>query len=1334
MALSFCLKTKIDTQNDIFVVSRNVDAMKIDSNPRNDEHDNSLVDDVTLDDASGDNKSDAENILNDETRLDDTSISVVSGNNDKSAKKNKPGKSRKSTSNDNKNNKTYVELTQEAIITLKDRTGSSLPAIKKWILTQNPDLSGPQFNIRVNQALKKGVTQKRFEKVKGSFKLSSSFREAERVKKRKKIAALSKLKRDAELKEIQAKKKVIEEAKKREEKMHISEAEQERLDKEKKAREEAAKRKAAEEARAKLIADKIRKRKYPLEDSKLHAEDKELGVKTPPEVSARPYLPFFWQMTLPLSDKSRLGKTSSLVLNASKVESLDFGSRGLVPDLLQVYHFFKGDVNFMISRDGSPLVADFTLKHLVHATEQIINGNARRTKLLPPLLVHLFVTSLQILWQLPALNTDDSITDLSIHEFQLRKDFNNYLLPYLTPVSWADLCYMYMDAMERYCSSDLSKNENVLQPVPIDPAYLLGVKDEIVVPETPSLKNITSKLDQSEVPIAEDDNQDQNPITFDSRPDGYFGYLGDPQGVLYRACDKLGKQDPWNLTAEDLMALLRALTDDILGSHPAASVDIADREDQMNELLKAKRIADNSFRKIRLAFEGPKKPVRKMPASDKNDETAITVNGGVETSKGATVKAECLDIENDSAAVFVPTASKKQFEIATKNQEKANEAYEKGIRKLVARTQPVGFDRNFNAIYFFRSDPDILYVEDRKSPSGAFSYFPLDTQLPRFSWHIIETTSLFESYTGSLDIRGKREHDLYEALLGPQGSQQSLRRFLYDDLKEQQKARAMLKEKEALSERLQAAMIKCDEEKGRRSGRLAGHAESELAVIQHEIHCLENGVIETIDKDRSNHAQLLGLEAVKRFEKGGRVETRKSRERKSLAKTRDLPVIHCSKLCGTGNIDGSGAVGIIVADLLELEEFCESLVPWKKGLSARQAWINKVEESVHAWNTISYDLQAESDDRGNDQASTKRQKVDGASASTRSVSSIIALLKQPLLELEARVADITNLASVADDERVADENMSSDGSENDQANQERLEKVWKKCVHRIRETPSKSYFLIREHLVAALAAARKAHLPDVVAGLRAALLLFHPNAAGACKAASIRVLEAHGDYDGDDDSMDEYDEQEDSNEDVPISVICAEAVIISSCLGGSSEASRSDWIACVKASKTLSRLATLTAAFTREGTEELKMLETQRDLLKESITQWENQGERNKKKGVTGKISNEPSEVWANVELTEEFCMAKVEESLWWPAKKCKIREMGIENSLGKLDRCIVALIGKKAGLRVVRTTDVMPFTDDQIESHVDIVEYSKEIRLLLDDSIRTARRILRGYDKRKKK
>jgi len=71
---------------------------------------------------------------------------------------------------------TYLEMAHEAIVALKDRTGSSAPAISKWILTNNEHAKSAPPNIfksRLNLSIKQGVKDGRFTKVKGSYKINS---------------------------------------------------------------------------------------------------------------------------------------------------------------------------------------------------------------------------------------------------------------------------------------------------------------------------------------------------------------------------------------------------------------------------------------------------------------------------------------------------------------------------------------------------------------------------------------------------------------------------------------------------------------------------------------------------------------------------------------------------------------------------------------------------------------------------------------------------------------------------------------------------------------------------------------------------------------------------------------------------------------------------------------------------------------------------------------------------------------------------------------------------------------------------------------------------------
>lgn len=82
----------------------------------------------------------------------------------KNGKKTTPSSAAKGASSGGAANKTYTDMIHDAIVALKDRTGSSVPALKKQILTEYPHLEGPHFKNRFNNGLKSGVRTERFEK------------------------------------------------------------------------------------------------------------------------------------------------------------------------------------------------------------------------------------------------------------------------------------------------------------------------------------------------------------------------------------------------------------------------------------------------------------------------------------------------------------------------------------------------------------------------------------------------------------------------------------------------------------------------------------------------------------------------------------------------------------------------------------------------------------------------------------------------------------------------------------------------------------------------------------------------------------------------------------------------------------------------------------------------------------------------------------------------------------------------------------------------------------------------------------------------------------------
>jgi hypothetical protein len=643
-----------------------------------------------------------------------------------------------------------------------------------------------------------------------------------------------------------------------------------------------------------------------------------------------------------------------------------------------------------------------------------------------------------------------------------------------------------------------------------------------------------------------------------------------------------------------------------------------------------------------------------------------------------------------------------------------------------------------------------------------------------------------------------------------------LYRYLYDDLKIMADAKSKIREKETLYEKLKVAQIKCDEEIGRRSGRLAGQAELELVQIQSDIEALEQSMMAQSKAKKPpndqlttemDYKELTGYNALVQFEsssgRNGSSDTRRAtRDNKKIPvattpKSRHwkLPILHCSKLYPTGNIDGTGFVGLLVSSLLDLEERCNSLAQWDRTDMTRAHWINKLENAVSIWYNMCADMfgtsttdlsshnkiadspmdsssrsELKRDSVGNDSMvpSTKRpRKTDSPStlltlssvSAVPTVSTIITLLKQSLLDLEERVADITNVALATKDADLADDNMSTTDDDDNQLNRERMELEWKRLINKLRNIPARRNSKIHKLLIDAITAARKAHLQQVVAELRDALLLYRPKAPHESKMAAIQVLISHGDYDATGDKHEDDDDENGENEvddtenvdnsDEPVvddavpSVLSAEAAILRSSLGGSDDARREDWVGMVKSVRTLSRLSSLTAAFIHDAMEKIVKVEAERDELITALQIWSKADERQSKQRdtVSSKAKSSavreisrPSEVWANVRYTDEICMAKTDEYPWWPAKICEAKDPNIVASLKQVKRSLVAFVGEMGSLRVVKTSCIKPFTGQMLDDTDQMEEYSKDIRAQLDDCMAMARRIQRGLSNTKKR
>lgn len=114
-----------------------------------------------------------------------------------------------------------------------------------------------------------------------------------------------------------------------------------------------------------------------MDDLELIEEDKELGVQPPNTLLSSPFLPHIFSMLLPREERPvRPTDTSSEIVSTS--QSLLDESRGMISDIMQVYHFFCGDVGF--SRNHSEVTPEFSFRQLLHAVNEICHGNAKTAR------------------------------------------------------------------------------------------------------------------------------------------------------------------------------------------------------------------------------------------------------------------------------------------------------------------------------------------------------------------------------------------------------------------------------------------------------------------------------------------------------------------------------------------------------------------------------------------------------------------------------------------------------------------------------------------------------------------------------------------------------------------------------------------------------------------------------------------------------------------------------------------------------------------------------------------------------------------------------------------
>lgn len=765
------------------------------------------------------------------------------------------------------NKPTYMMMTHNALVQLGDRNGSSLPAIYKMFFSLYDKPDEKQTRNLIQAALKNGIKQDRFIKIRCSYKINVVWvkkqKEEQKKKERKKKQAAKKKSQGKAVGKVKAENSGGKEVTK--------ETEKER------------KKRIAEEEK-KLLAERIRKRKFPMDDRELIKEDKELKVKCPVE-TPRPSLP--------------------LVIPSNPSLNVSINGRGLISDVLVVFHFIRGDLGFF--RETFP---SFTISNLIECAIQIHKGNAKQNTSLPPLIVFFFYTILDHI-----LSNSQSLELVSLSKV-------------LSYTNWSEILRQYLYAMQNYSTSNLSE-DNVTDLVS---------------------ENMKEDNDNDQEESDDDDDDDDLPAN-------YHGYLGPRNQPLHKAYDKLKKYDAWMLNSEETFSLLRTLCDDILGSDESIMRDLDERAEHMNKLSKERKAAESHYRKMRLAFEGPKnfgKSTKKKKESENSSNNDTSNKGGAkekdevkgqskdkdqekvkdnDSQSGAKEQKETVPQSNESAKEikgFKPTISKKKFLESEKELSKAVEAYDEGINKYPLRTQPHGYDRNFSAIYHFHHDPKQVFIEAFPKSHDPES---LSNNLISSTWKTISNKSVFDKYTSSLDVRGKRESFLENELT----YKGIVKKHLFDDYKVQNYISSKIREEETLMKKIENARDAVGES-SRRSGRLVGQAQAQLQTLEDELKSLkeQNKTGSAPTDPKPNVDELMGTTLVEEFE---------NNMERDQPKSDSLGLKSSSFWKDEGN---SLVIESITRELLEIDERCNQVAAWEND-SPREQWIGKLQTLTKEW-------------------------------------------------------------------------------------------------------------------------------------------------------------------------------------------------------------------------------------------------------------------------------------------------------------------------------------------------------------------------------------------------
>ncbi len=105
----------------------------------------------------------------------------------------------------------------------------------------------------------------------------------------------------------------------------------------------------------------------------------------------------------------------------------------------------------------------------------------------------------------------------------------------------------------------------------------------------------------------------------------------------------------------------------------------------------------------------------------------------------------------------------------------------------------------------------------------------------------------------------------------------------------------------------------------------------------------------------------------------------------------------------------------------------------------------------------------------------------------------------------------------------------------------------------------------------------------------------------------------------------------------------------------------------------------------------LTKLQEARIRLDEAIEDWDVSGSKKRKRKFKYDSS---TEIWADVVLTDEFILGKVQGYPPWPARKCKPKDKRLVSELKSVGRTIISFIGE-THLFAVKEQDIGDYVDD---------------------------------------